>query len=410
MNRRLALVLGLVALLGLAVAGLWRAATPAARPSPDNRAEAIAAVLRCPTCQGLSVADSPSTLAAGMRDIIDEQIAQGRSPDEIRAWFVTRYGPWILLSPSFAGIGWLAWALPAVVVTTGVAGALAFARRGRARPAPAVIDEHVVDQTLAAYEAQTLTVNDTFGGQRLESALLLLHTVRADQAGGVTAPGAERFARERVALALAVRAASDRENEPATTSDAAPAPIARKARRGLPWAGAAAAFTLVLTGMVATSLAPRGADGVLTGTLPDAPTPAAVARLDGLRQAADRNPRDPDVRLAFGNALADADRLDEAAGEYRAALAQQPDDARIRLVLVSTLLRAGDVDAARAEVDRVLAEDADNPDAVLLRGLIQLRQGEPAAHATLRRFLILAPASHPGIELANNLLDQDDHP
>jgi len=50
-------------------------------------------------CQNLSVADSPSDLAKEMRNLVREQVQQGKSREEIQAYFVSRYGEYVLLSP-----------------------------------------------------------------------------------------------------------------------------------------------------------------------------------------------------------------------------------------------------------------------------------------------------------------------
>lgn len=99
----------------------------------DERARAIETQLRCPTCQGLSIADSPATSAAQMRALVREQLASGASDEAVRAFFVARYGRWILLDPPAAGIDLALWLVPALVVTLG---ALLVVRRARAR-APA---------------------------------------------------------------------------------------------------------------------------------------------------------------------------------------------------------------------------------------------------------------------------------
>ena len=79
----------------------------------------IASGLHCPICKDLSVADSPAPLAQQMRQQIDEQLAAGRSPDEIRSGFVAAYGDSVLMSPPRHGIGRTAYYLPLAVVLGG---------------------------------------------------------------------------------------------------------------------------------------------------------------------------------------------------------------------------------------------------------------------------------------------------
>jgi cytochrome c-type biogenesis protein CcmH len=103
--------------------------TPGAQPSIEERADALAAELRCPDCQGLSVADSPTSSAREIRRQIDDLLAGGATDDEVRDHFVARYGNWIRLAP----VEPLVWVLPFVVVVAGI-GLLALWLRGR--PAP----------------------------------------------------------------------------------------------------------------------------------------------------------------------------------------------------------------------------------------------------------------------------------
>jgi cytochrome c-type biogenesis protein CcmH/NrfF len=80
----------------------------------------VAAQLRCPVCQGLSLADSPSELALEMKDVVREQLAAGRTPDEVKAYFVAKYGEWILLEPPRRGVNLVAYLLPAVGLLGGL--------------------------------------------------------------------------------------------------------------------------------------------------------------------------------------------------------------------------------------------------------------------------------------------------
>ena len=55
--------------------------------------------LRCPTCQGLSVKDSEAGFSTSIKGKIRELMKQEKSDEEIMAYFVERYGEWILRSP-----------------------------------------------------------------------------------------------------------------------------------------------------------------------------------------------------------------------------------------------------------------------------------------------------------------------
>jgi cytochrome c-type biogenesis protein CcmH len=118
--------------VAIAVVGLAALAASARSGSPatiDDRVHEIGAGLRCPVCQNLSVADSPSKLAGEMRAEIETQLRGGRSPEQIRAFFVDRYGEWILLAPSRRGLNLVPWAVPVLGLLLGVALWVGFVRR-----------------------------------------------------------------------------------------------------------------------------------------------------------------------------------------------------------------------------------------------------------------------------------------
>jgi cytochrome c-type biogenesis protein CcmH len=97
-----------------------------AAPAPDleEQTRAISAELRCVVCQNLSVAESPSEMAQQMRAIVREQVQAGKSPDQIKEFFVSKYGEWVLLKPRTTGFSALLWILPYVVLVLGVVAAL----------------------------------------------------------------------------------------------------------------------------------------------------------------------------------------------------------------------------------------------------------------------------------------------
>ena len=88
--------------------------------SLEARTSAIASTLRCPVCQGESIQDSPSELSQQMRAVVRDQLRAGKTPDEVRAYFVSRYGEWILLQPKMTGLNILLYVLPVVLVVGGL--------------------------------------------------------------------------------------------------------------------------------------------------------------------------------------------------------------------------------------------------------------------------------------------------
>ena len=91
---------------------LLLAGAAGAVPVDETTVHDVAAQLRCVVCQSLSVADSPSETANQMRGIIRERLAAGESPAEVRAYFVEKYGEWILLAPPKSGFNLLVWVVP----------------------------------------------------------------------------------------------------------------------------------------------------------------------------------------------------------------------------------------------------------------------------------------------------------
>ncbi len=140
-----------LAVLVLLAAGAARAA-PAPTPLPqaqvDERMREIASELRCVVCQNLSVADSPSDLAKEMRNLIREQVEQGKGRKEILDYFVSRYGEFVLLDPPKHGFSLLVWVLPFLALAIGAGGVYLVARRWAARPAdtPAPADPGYLDR------------------------------------------------------------------------------------------------------------------------------------------------------------------------------------------------------------------------------------------------------------------------
>jgi len=144
--RRLGLAATLAVLLGAA------AADPADRltdPGKEARARALFQDVRCLVCQSQSIDESDAALARDLRQVIRQQVADGRSDGQIRSFLVSRYGQFVLLTPKLSPGNAILWLGPLLVV---FAGAAALILRGRRQPLSTSlsIEEEAQIENLAA--------------------------------------------------------------------------------------------------------------------------------------------------------------------------------------------------------------------------------------------------------------------
>lgn len=99
-----------------------------------RRTQEVGALLRCPVCQGMSVADSPAEMAVNMKEQVRELLARGYTEQQILSYFEQSYGQFVLLRPKFEGVTGMIWVLPLIALAAGGL-AVAVALRKLSRPA-----------------------------------------------------------------------------------------------------------------------------------------------------------------------------------------------------------------------------------------------------------------------------------
>lgn len=131
--RRLKSLPGWLALLFvfvvLLVIGIQRDSGPS---TPQERVDAVAQRLACPTCDGESVFESRGSASVAIKREITRLVADGRlSDDEIVRTIEASFGSDVLLVPRATGLDALVWALPVGVGVVAVVGLGVAFRRWR---------------------------------------------------------------------------------------------------------------------------------------------------------------------------------------------------------------------------------------------------------------------------------------
>ncbi len=85
----------------------------------DVKTREISKTLRCTVCQTENIWESGAPLAQQMREVVRERVKQGQSAEEIRTYFLSRYGDYILMEPPKQGINWLIWLAPFLLLVGG---------------------------------------------------------------------------------------------------------------------------------------------------------------------------------------------------------------------------------------------------------------------------------------------------
>ena len=119
-----------------------------------RREIAIAEKLRCTVCQAESLAVSQAGIARDMRKLIREKLRAGESPDQIQAYFVKRYGDYILLKPPFDLLGAILWIWPFALFAVLGGIAIVMMRRSAHAPMPPPTPE-LAPEDRARIEAHT---------------------------------------------------------------------------------------------------------------------------------------------------------------------------------------------------------------------------------------------------------------
>ena len=133
-------------------------------PPIEQRAQALNRSIMCPVCPGESIDQSQVALAVQMRDIVNEKLAEGWTDEQVREFFVERYGPSVLLEPPTEGVSLLAWLVPPIGVVAAVVAFIAVVRHMRQRPEESHIDdgndEMPDDELQPYYERIEASVSD----------------------------------------------------------------------------------------------------------------------------------------------------------------------------------------------------------------------------------------------------------
>lgn len=119
--------------LGVIVVGL--AGSPSTEPTTEERVSSLAASIKCPFCNGESLEDSASAVAADYRNLIEQRVEEGATDEQILDEFASNFGESFILDTSTSGWSFLLWALPVAALIGGVVAISALRRESMRKDA-----------------------------------------------------------------------------------------------------------------------------------------------------------------------------------------------------------------------------------------------------------------------------------
>jgi cytochrome c-type biogenesis protein CcmH len=112
--------------------------------SQEERFNALGREIRCVVCASEPVATSSAKVAIDMRNVIKEHILKGESDDEIREFFATHYGEYVLLRPQVNKVTYILWLTPLLLLALG--GVLLYVLRKDSAPNEVELNEDEIKE------------------------------------------------------------------------------------------------------------------------------------------------------------------------------------------------------------------------------------------------------------------------
>ena len=370
-------------------------------PDIEQQTHEIAAELRCPVCQNLSVADSPSELAVQMRVSIEEQLRQGKSPDEVKQFFVSKYGDWVLLAPPAKGFNLLLWILPAIAVFCGVI-LVGFAlRRWARRKAAQTADPAALEPPAGADRRDFLAVEQARLDTEMKELDFDFQAGKLSDADYAALSGELKLQAAGVAKLLTT-IPQHTLRRPAPEHAKPRATVAVSERRGLRnWQLATGAAFLLLLGLglgvlLTQSVRSRDSTETMTGDF-----------LTGTQAAGPQ-----EAMLARGRAAIEKGDFPQAIEAFKQVLNSDPNNPEALAYMGIMLSQAGHSDGALAAFDRALAGDPNFPLALWGKGMLLYRTGGDQAEARrlLEKVSSMMPAGPEKTEVQNVLSQMSQSP
>jgi len=352
----------------------------------EEQTRAIAAELRCPVCQNLSVADSPSELAQQMRALVQEQLQEGKSSDEVKKFFVSKYGDWVLLAPPKKGFSFLLWVLPYTAAFLGLVFVALVTQRWVRRK------QELTPEAAAGTAEDGESQRDFLLGEQARLDTELKEIEFDFQAGKLSEGDYDGLRRNLETQSAAVGKRLDATPVVPPRSAMARAPekkdSAAAARPTKRWQLAAGGLFLLLFGLtlgvlLTKSLRPRGSeqDSITGDFLTGTPSGGGAA----------------DALLAQGRAAFEQGNWSQAIEAFKKVLASDPNQPEAHAYMGLILAQAGHLEGALTAFDRALAAAPNLSMALWGKGMVLYQTGgDPAeARRLLQKVSGLMP---PGLE------------
>ena len=85
----------------------------------DDEVNAIAKQLYCPVCENTPLDVCPTEACRQWRELIRQMLAEGKTEQEIKDYFVANYGARVLSEPPRTGFNWLVYIIPPILILAG---------------------------------------------------------------------------------------------------------------------------------------------------------------------------------------------------------------------------------------------------------------------------------------------------